>query len=586
MKSIINIFRLALLLVVFSVSVCIAQPMSHSHNDYLQSVPFWNAYGAGSNSVEADVFLQKNQLFVAHTQAEINTKTLRKTYLEPINELITNGELKGRELQLLIDVKTEAITTLKAIEAEISQFPALTKQSSPLKIIISGNRPKDFATYPAYLLFDFQETREFDKTKFERVGMVSYAFQRFSKWNGKGRLTHPDEVKLKEVIDKVHQSGKKIRFWASPDNPTAWFTLSEMGVDFINTDKPFECTAYIKSLKGSLASSKYPKPSTEFEPKSINKKGVFIVIGDGCGLAQWSTAMINSGPLNVEKIKHIGLSKTQSADDYTTDSAAGGTAIASGEKTNNRYIGKDPQGKPLSSLFELSETNDFFKGIVTTDNIAGATPAAFYAHVQDRDSTLSITEFLNQSSVNIVIGQASLAQKNIIAQKYHLINKEDKSAELKGLKNAVLFDKLPFITENRGDFLGNSTVFALQEITRSNKNFVIMIENGHIDGAGHANKSTEMLNEVLDLDHTVGLIMAFIDKNPECTLIVTADHETGGATLPHADKNGNPEVRFHSDDHTGIPVPVFAYGAGADLFSGIYENTQINKKILELLKNY
>jgi alkaline phosphatase len=185
-----------------------------------------------------------------------------------------------------------------------------------------------------------------------------------------------------------------------------------------------------------------------------------------------------------------------------------------------------------------------------------------------------------------VIGQASLAQKNIIAQKYHLINPEDKNAEMRGSKNAVLFDKILYVTENRGDFLGNSTSFVMQEITRSNKDFVIMIENGHIDGAGHANKSTEMLNEVLDLDHTVGLIMAFIDKNPECTLIVTADHETGGATLPHADKNGNPEVRFHSDDHTGIPVPVFAYGAGADLFSGIYENTQINKKILELLKNY
>jgi alkaline phosphatase len=586
MKLKLHIFFVAKLLVILNTSPALAQSISHSHNDYLQSVPFWNAYGAGCNSVEADVFLQNNQLYVAHTQAEISTKTLRKNYLEPINELIIKGELKGRELQLLIDVKTEAITTLNAIIAEIGQYPSLTKLGSPLKIVISGNRPKDFTAFPSYLLFDYQETGEFDKVKFEKVGMVSYAFQRFSKWNGKGRLTHTDEVKLKEVIDKVHQSGKKVRFWATPDNPTAWFTLSEMGVDYINTDKPFECTAYIKTLKGSLASSKYPKNATPFEPKSTSKKGVFIVIGDGCGLAQWSTAMINSGPLNIEKIKHIGLSKTQSADDYTTDSAAGGTAIASGEKTNNRYIGKDPQGKSLSSLFELSETNDFFKGIVTTDNIAGATPAAFYAHVQDRDSTLTITEFLNQSSVNLMIGQASVSQKNIISQKYHLINSEDNNAKLRGTKNAILFDKLPFITENRGDFLGNSTAFVLQEIARSNKDFVVMIENGHIDGAGHANKSTEMLNEVLDLDHTIGLIMAFIDKNPECTLVVTADHETGGVTLPHADKNGNPEVRFHSDDHTGIPVPVFSYGAGAHLFSGIYENTEIFKKVLGLIKKH
>lgn len=586
MKSKYKNFCLAIFLATFNISLAIAQPKSHSHNDYLQSVPFWNAYGAGCNSVEADVFLLNNQLYVAHTQAEIKTKTLKKSYLEPINELIIKGELEGREIQLLIDVKTEAITTLKAIISEISQYPSLTKQDSPLKIIISGNRPKDFTAYPAYLLFDYQETGEFEKTKFEKVGMVSYAFQRFSKWNGKGRLTHTDEIKLKEIIDRVHQSGKKIRFWASPDNPTAWFTLSEMEVDFINTDKPFECTAYITSLKHSLATSKFTKSFTQLEPKSINKKGVFIVIGDGCGLAQWSSAMINSGPLNIEKMKHIGLSKTQSADDYITDSAAGGTAIASGVKTNNRYIGKDPRGKSLSSLFEITETNDFFKAIATTDNIAGATPAAFYAHVQDRDSTLTITEFLNQSSVNLMIGQASVTQKNIISQTYNLINPEDQKAELRGSKNAVLFDKIPFVIENRADFLGNSTVFILQEIARSNKGFVVMIENGHIDGAGHANKSTEMLNEVLDLDHIIGLIMAFIDKNPECTLIVTADHETGGVTLPHADKNGNPEVRFHSDDHTGIPVPVFAYGAGAYLFSGIYENTEINKKILALIKNH
>jgi alkaline phosphatase len=586
MKIILHLFLIAKLLVILNINKTIAQPMSHSHNDYLQSVPFWNAFGAGCNSVEADVFLKDEQLFVAHTKSEINTKTLRKTYLEPINELIINDELKGRELQLLIDIKTEANSTLNKIISEINDFPSLKNQDSPLKIIISGNRPKDFNGYPSFILFDYQETGEFEKIKFEKVGMVSYSFQRFSKWNGKGRLIHSDEAKLKEVIDKVHKSGKKIRFWASPDNPTAWFTLSEMGVDFINTDKPFDCTNYIKSLKSSLALNNYQKAIEKINHEKINRKGVFIVIGDGCGLAQWSSAMINSGPLHIEKIKNIGLSKTQAADEFTTDSAAGGTAIATGVKTNNRYIGKDPMGKSLPTLFEIIETKDFFKGIVTTDNIAGATPASFYAHVQERDSTIRITDFLNESSVNLMIGQATETQKNIITQKYNLTNPNDNNAELKGTKNAVLFDKIPYITEKRGDFLRNSTHLVLNEIARSNKDFIVMIENGHIDGAGHANKASETLNEVLDLDNTIGIIMDFIDKNPECTLIVTADHETGGATLPHADKKGNPEIRFHSDDHTGIPVPVFAYGAGASLFSGIYENTEIHKKILELVKKY
>lgn len=578
-----------LFLLLFSTGI-FGQSIVHSHNDYEQKAPFYLAYASGCGSIEADVYLKNGELLVAHDEKDLSVdRTLSKLYFEPIVSYQNKINEADSPLYLLIDCKSEAIGTINAIVKLIESNSILKALifSEKLKIVISGNRPPQdkYSDYPPYILFDHQDiSKELLNT--EKVGIISLPFYKYSRWNGKGRLTDYDSLRLSRAIEFAHIRGKKIRFWATPDNPTAWFTLSEMGVDFINTDKPYESAAYIKTLKRSMAATVYQNSGQQYDSGINNQKGIFIVIGDGCGLAQWSSAMINSGPLNIEKIKHIGLSKTQSADDFTTDSAAGGTAIATGNKTNNRFIGKDPSGKILKSLMEISQTNNYFKGIITTDNIAGATPAAFYAHVEDRDSTYAITDFLKDSNINLIIGQAQEDQKKIISSNYNIIDSKEKKPDLKGTKNAILFDKIPFITENRGDFLGNSTRQVLDKISKDNINFIIMIENGHIDGAGHANKSTEILNEVLDLDNTIGILMEYIDKNPGCTLIVSADHETGGVTLPHADKNGNPEIRFQSDDHTGIPVPVFAYGAGAHLFSGIYENTMIFQKVLELIKNH
>jgi len=579
--------NILLLLLLFSTGIY-GQSVVHSHNDYEQKAPFYQAFSAGCQSIEADVFLQNGKLLVAHNKEDLDPKnTLEQLYLEPIISYSKKISAIGEPLYLFIDCKTEAIVTLTEIVKSVEskrQILELVKNQK-LKIIISGNRPspEHYTDYPDFILFDHQDISE-APLNIEKVGTISLPFYRYSRWNGKGRLSSYDSLRVSNAIHFAHSVGKKIRFWATPDNPTSWFTLVKMGVDFINTDKPFECNAYLKNLGSSMALYKTNSSNDVNNYPTINRKGVFIVIGDGCGLAQWSAAMISHGPLNIERIKHIGLSKTQSSDDFTTDSAAGGTAIATGKKTRNRYIGKDPDGKPLKSLMELDITSGRFKGIITTDNVAGATPASFYAHVEDRDSTYKITSAINQSDLDVIIGNADEEQKKIISKSFLCKNPDEAAPSLKREKTAILYDKIPFVTEERGNYLEKNTKLILDEISISNRDFIVMIENGHIDGAGHANKSTELMNEVLDLDHSVGILMDFIDNNPQCTLIVTADHETGGVTLPHADAKGNPEIRFQSDDHTGIPVPVFAYGAGAHLFQGIYPNTAIFSKILELLK--
>ena len=108
------------------------------------------------------------------------------------------------------------------------------------------------------------------------------------------------------------------------------------------------------------------------------------------------------------------------------------------------------------------------------------------------------------------------------------------------------------------------------------------MEGAQIDHGGHANKLPYVVNEVLDFDKVIGKAMAFADTNGETLVIVTADHETGGLTLTAGDiEKAAVGGQFSTTDHTAVPVPVFAYGPKAQLFTGIYENTAIFRNILQ-----
>ncbi len=112
-----------------------------------------------------------------------------------------------------------------------------------------------------------------------------------------------------------------------------------------------------------------------------------------------------------------------------------------------------------------------------------------------------------------------------------------------------------------------------------------MIESAQIDNYGHFNEVKGVGEEVIDFDNTIQKAIEFADANGETLVIVTADHETGGLTLPHGDKDKKTvEGEFTTHDHTGIMVPVFAYGPQAKEFQGVYQNTEIFHKILKVLK--
>jgi len=223
----------------------------HSHNDYLQNVPFWKAFSAGAASFEADVFLIDDSLYVAHTLNEIDTlRTFERLYLEPILKSIELGFEKPENLQLLIDVKSEAYSTLDALIKTLRNYPEII-ESDVFSIVISGNRPKasEYINYPDFILFDYQSLDEITNPSIlEKIRLVSLSFRNFSDWNGKGSLTPEDLGKVTSIIEKAHSFGKPFRFWATPDSKTAWKALVHLGVDFINTDRPFECTQYLNTL--------------------------------------------------------------------------------------------------------------------------------------------------------------------------------------------------------------------------------------------------------------------------------------------------------------------------------------------------
>ncbi|TKD66976.1 alkaline phosphatase [Flavobacterium sp. ASW18X] len=563
-----------------------ANLLIHSHNDYLQPIPFWTALSAGAHVVEADVFVHNNTLKVAHTKDEIGNLTLIKGYLEPMKVAAQKGYFK-EPFVLMIDVKEQPYKTLKVLLKELKSFKTLTDNKN-IQFLISGKRPKpeDFNAYPAYVQFDWQELdTPLSPQQLKKVGMVSVGFKEYSVWNGKGRLTHEDEHVVKEVIIKAKKLGKPFRFWGTPDNKTAWLEFQKIGVEVINTDNPYQCVAFFKKL---AKHTYHPRPVQKvyqptFKPDNhkVAAKNIILMIGDGMGNTQVSSAALaNRGNLSLTQLKQTGLVKTSSADALCTDSAAGGTAMATGHKTNNRYIGKSTEAENLPSIAEILQNQQFKTGIITTDELVGATPASFYAHQKDRGMQKEIAQDFIKSELDWTAGGG---EKHF---KFTNHGGEQFNPERKK-KVSVFFSEggVKAVKEGRGPLLATTTKDALSYLSKDSKPFFIMVEAAKIDSYGHGNDITGVITETLDFDLAIAEALKFADSNKETLVIITADHETGGLDIIGGDvATGEIMVDFASDDHTAAMVPLFAYGPRSGLFSGVYENTEIFHKILQALK--
>jgi alkaline phosphatase len=332
---------------------------------------------------------------------------------------------------------------------------------------------------------------------------------------------------------------------------------------------------------------------TRTSNENNSPKNIIFLIGDGMGLSHVSVGLYyKEGSSNFERFPVIGLIKTSSDSHVITDSGAAATALSSGVKTFNHAIGVNKDSIPIETVLEALSKKNMKTGIVATKSVTNATPASFFAHVSSRYDYEKIAEFLPPSNIDFVVG-GGLKYFNKRKDNKNLINdilENGYTLDTLNLPRSVLENKhmillaekdMPFIDEGRGDFLLNATELGIEKLSQDQRNFFLMIESSLIDTAAHDLKVETMMAEQLEFDQVVGKVLDFAIKNGETLVIVTGDHETGDFALSmDGGDYGKIKPTIYSEDHSATMIPVFAYGPGSEIFSGVYENTEIYHKIL------
>lgn len=325
-------------------------------------------------------------------------------------------------------------------------------------------------------------------------------------------------------------------------------------------------------------------------------KNVIFMIGDGMGINQIYSAMVaNGNKLNMERCTDVGLTKTYSYSHFTTDSGAAGTALATGVKTKNGMIGMGPDSVAVESILHLADKSGLATGVVTACNVTHATPASYMAHQVNRNMYEEIAADYLKTDIDVFIGggiknfSSRVDGRNLMteltAKKYKVVTTMTDLAQVKKGKLAgLLYENHPPKFSERGDFLPDASMIAVNILDNNKKGFFMMIEGSQIDWAGHANDTLGIIGETLDFDKTIGRVLDYAEKDGNTLVIITADHETGGMKI----QTGNMSkmtinASFSTKGHTGELIPVFAYGPGSEQFRGIYENTEFKGRIAKLL---
>lgn len=336
------------------------------------------------------------------------------------------------------------------------------------------------------------------------------------------------------------------------------------------------------------------------EPYEVYPKNVILIVGDGMGTAQVYSSIVSQGGDNSQFLRfpYTGFSRTYCLNRYTTDSGAGGTALMTGHKVNKAGISQSPEGRDWPSLFKIAVDSGMSTGFVVTSSVLDATPATTYAHVPERHMFDTISLQMSQCSHSVMIGggRTKFRPENrkdgqspidtLVKRGYDVVyTLEDMQKSTSDKLCALVFEEQePAPAPERGDMLTQGVKKALAMLDRNPKGFALMIEGSQIDWACHDNDSAHLVAEMNDFEQMLKAVLDFAEHDGNTLVVVTADHETGGLTLLGGDIEGRVNrFTFSTDYHSGVMVPVFSYGPGADYFTGIQQNTDIAKKILYLL---
>ena len=353
-------------------------------------------------------------------------------------------------------------------------------------------------------------------------------------------------------------------------------------------------------------------------------RSMILFVGDGMGPQILSIGNIYSEVSLGTELNMVGLANTgvtgymttHSEDKLVTDSAASGTAMACGYKTNNGVVGMASDGQSLVNLFEQAVAKGKAVGVVTTTSVTDATPAVFLAHAYSRELHFDIALQIVESGATVVMGGGSWyfrppeggrrsdgidVTEMARERGFEVIYDKAGLRAADGDRILGLFapDVLPYERSRRTyetPSLSDMMVKALGILSDDPDGFLLVVEGGRIDHAEHENAISDALADFFAFDDAIGHAMNYQEKDSTLTIVVTADHDCGGPAIT-ATGYGYPAyddlellagedceiVRWVSGDHTGTMVPVFARGPGEDSFIGVQDNTDLHDNIVWLL---
>ncbi len=314
---------------------------------------------------------------------------------------------------------------------------------------------------------------------------------------------------------------------------------------------------------------------------------VVLFIADGTGVSQWTVALFEDPDSPLLQFPVGGLVDTRNVEDRITDSAASATAYATGVLTRNRYLGVDPEGGRLSTVLERAAERGLATGLVATSTITHATPAAFAVHVTDRNAHAEIASQLSTAPIRVLLGGGRkwfdpasredganelgrLLRGKMWAGSAEELPAAAAAAAAAGAGLAGLFaeESLPRAAE-RSPTLGEMTAAALEVLDADPDGFFLMVEASQVDWRSHDNEDWESVaGEMRDADGALRVLLDYVRRHPETLLVVTADHETGGAAVVD-DPAGGWALDWATGDHTADLVPLLAVGRGAAAFGGV-----------------
>ena len=409
-------------------------------------------------------------------------------------------------------------------------------------------------------------------------------------------------------------AGMALGYWATKTLAKDYFLK-----DLIPSATLDEKDAFVESIPvdGSL------------EPKQLSRnvkkaENVIFLIGDGMSISQVSAyRLVQGGPnsrIAVDRFPYSGIVLTHAENAIVTDSASSATAYSTGHKTNNGALGMDSENNELENLTETLDQYGFVSSLLATSEITHATPAAFAAHVDLRWKTDEISAQMIESKVATFLGGGRhfflpeemegkrKDARNLLEEvnaSHTLLTTKDEMKDFNDNKLGKVFglfadehlrsidspdnhssepslsEMLQFAVKRSGQFINNGC-----------KGFFIMGEGSQVDWAGHSNSLEYLKREMQDLDSAVEWAFNYAKENTDTLVVVTADHETGGLLIEPAnpaDYNGN-EVKFSFNTavgrgtHTGVPVPIYAYGPGAENFTGTLDNTDVYRAMIAALE--